>query len=1070
MKGTSSPQTDRIRNVQDLLHIRKAMEEKMASRISVSSRAGTEAELKQLKAKGRFDIMLCLGTSCISSGALKVRDALIEEIGKHELQNTVRIVETECHSGISLIETGCNGFCAAGPVMVIYPGGYFYNKIEPDDVSDLISEHILNDNPVERLMYRHPMTDEPIPFYRDIPFFAEQALKVLRNKGIIAAERIEEYIGREGYAGFARALTEITPQEIIDEVKNSGLRGRGGAGFSTGLKWDFCRKAAGDRKYILCNADEGDPGAFMDRSLIESDPHAVLEGMMIAGRAIGAATGYIYCRAEYPLALQRLNCAIADCRKRGLLGEKILGTDFSFDIFISQGSGAFVCGEETALIRSIEGNRGEPRPRPPFPANKGLWGKPSLLNNVETFGSVSLILREGAERFKSVGTQKSPGTKIFALTGKVRNIGLIEVPMGTCLGELIYDIGGGIPNDKDFKAAQIGGPSGGCIPKRHLNVPLDYESLDQLGAIMGSGGLVVMDENTCMVDIARFFLEFVQEESCGKCAPCRLGTRRMLDLLDKICEGKGELSDLDELEFLGTQIKKTTLCGLGQTAPNPVLSTIRHFRDEYIEHIVAKQCKAGVCPELVRAPCQSACPAHVDIPGYISLTSEKRYDAALRLHRNRNPLASVCARVCVHFCENPCRRATIDESVSIRGIKRFMVEQEQTVQMPEIRENAENAQRKIAIIGAGPAGLSCAYFLARLGYKPQVFEAEARPGGMLVQTIPPYRLPREELHKEIQMIVNAGVTIETGRKLGRNFTLASLKDDGYDAVFLGVGAPNGVVVRVNGFDTGGVTDAISFLREYNLNGSVTVGKRVVVVGGGNSAIDAARTAIRLGAEVTVVYRRTRGEMPAYRDEIEAALEEGVVLKTLTNPTEILSSNGNMSVVKCHIMKLGEFDRSGRRAPLPSDETFTLDADQLIFAVGQTLDCPQLLADAQVATLRERQIKADPFSGQTSVPWIFAGGDAATGPASVIEAVAGGERAAVGIDEYLSGENHAFWREDKRLDTAFDPDADPISDPRIQIPHLPVTSRKMSFDEVELPWSESAAMTQCKRCLRCDYGK
>jgi len=1016
-------------------------------------------ENKKLETDGKEKILVCIGGGCIASGALKV---------KTELEETLKNQGQE--ENVAVVATGCLGPCSYGPVIVMGKDKTFYQSVFPENVKEIVEKHVMRNEVVERLTWKAGPDETPVPVQTDLEFFKRQTKIVLRNCGTIDPYSIEDYIGCDGYQALAEAITSMSPDEVIEEVKKSGLRGRGGAGFPTWMKWSFTRKSQGNIKYILCNADEGDPGAYMDRSVLEGDPHSVIEGMAIGAYAIDARQGYIYVRAEYPLAVERLTKAIERARELGILGENIFGTNSSFDLEVRMGSGAFVCGEETALIHSIEGKRGEPRPRPPFPAVKGLWDKPSLLNNVETYANIAAIILKGGDWFASFGTKMSKGTKVFALAGDVNNTGLVEVPVGTHLGELIYDIGGGVPKGKDFKAAQIGGPSGGCIPKRHLNVPLDYESLTGLGAIMGSGGLVVMDENTCMVDIARFFLEFVQEESCGKCVPCRLGTRRMLDLLNKICEGKGELSDIDELKTLGKQIKVTALCGLGQTGPNPVLSTLRHFRHEYIDHIVAKHCEAGVCPELVRAPCQSTCPAHVDVPGYVSLTGEKRYDEALRLHRNRNPLVSVCARVCVHFCESPCRRATLDESVSIRGVKRFMVEQEKDIQTPEVRENTENAKRKIAIVGAGPAGLSCAYFLARLGYKPHIFEAESRPGGMLVQTIPSYRLPKEELDKEIQMIIDLGVTLETGKKLGKDFTLASLKNNGYEAVFLGVGSPDGVVVQVQGFEAEGVTDAITFLREYNIKGSVDVGKNVVVVGGGNSAIDAARTAIRLGAEVTIVYRRTRGEMPAAREEIEAALAEGVLLKTLSNPAEILASNGKMSAVRCHVMALGEFDKSGRRAPKPTDETFVVDADQLIFAVGQRLDCDQLVGDTQVETLWGSQIKADKFSGQTSLPWIFAGGDAATGPASVIEAVAGGERAAVGIDEYLTGENHAFWREDKRLDTAFDPDADPIPDVRIVIPHIPVAARENNFDEVELAWSETDAMSQCKRCLRCDYGK
>ena len=531
------------------------------------------------------------------------------------------------------------------------------------------------------------------------------------------------------------------------------------------------------------------------------------------------------------------------------------------------------------------------------------------------------------------------------------------------LGDLIYDVGGGILGGKEFKAAQIGGPSGGCIPKQHLNVPLDYESLSELGAIMGSGGLIVMDEDSCMVDVARYFLEFVQEESCGKCVPCRVGTKRMLEILNRICEGHGEECDLERLIDLGEMIKDTSLCGLGQTAPNPVLSTIRHFGQEYVEHIRDKHCRAGVCPSLVDAPCASACPANVDIPGFVSLVAEKRCAEALQLHRERNPFAAICSRVCFHTCEDKCRRSTLDAPVSIRGIKRFMVDQEIVIQLPEIRENAVNAKKKIAIIGAGPAGLSCAYFLARLGYQPKVFEGEQRPGGMLVQSIPAYRLPREIVAREVRMIEQMGVDIQTGVWLGKDITLKKLRAEGYDAVFMGVGAPQGVTLGMPGEDAEGITDALHFLRMYNTRGSVPVGKNVVVIGGGNSAIDAARTALRLGAEkVTVVYRRSREAMPAYEEEIEEAEHEGVELKLLTAPTEIVVEGRRVAGIKCMPMRLGEFDRSGRRRPEESGETFIIKADQILVAIGQTLDLKKYCGEISLETRNQGFVNINPVTG------------------------------------------------------------------------------------------------------------
>jgi NADH-quinone oxidoreductase subunit F len=1021
----------------------------------------TVSEEDALRKKTPYQILICMGGGCIASGSPRIKEALETEL-KAQHADKLALVRS----------TGCLGPCVKGPVVVIEPDHTFYQNVAPTDAAEIVSSHILGKKPVSRLLVKSTLTGEPIEKIQDVEFFKRQTKIVLSNCGTIDPLSMSEYIGRNGYAALAKVLTSMKPDEVIEEMKKSGLRGRGGAGFPTGLKWSFARKSSGDVKYVLCNADEGDPGAFMDRSVLEGDPHAIIEGMAIAAFAVGAKQGFVYVRAEYPLAVERLAHAISQARESGLLGATILGTPFSFDLEIRMGSGAFVCGEETALMTSIEGNRGEPRPRPPFPAQKGLWDKPSVLNNVETYANVPAIMRNGAAWYAGYGTEKSKGTKVFALAGAVNNTGLVEVPVGTPLGELLYDVGGGIIGNKAFKAAQIGGPSGGCIPKQHLNVPLDYESLNELGAIMGSGGLIIMDEDSCMVDVARYFLDFVQDESCGKCVPCRIGTKRMLEILERICEGKGEMADIDRLEELGKQIKDTALCGLGQSAPNPVLSTIRYFKDEYIAHIRDKHCPAGVCAGLVRAPCQSACPACVDVPGFVSLAGEKRYAEALRLHRQRNPFAAVCARVCFHTCESKCRRSSLDEPVSVRGIKRFLSDQEVTIQVPEVRENASNAKRKIAIIGAGPAGLSCAYFLARLGYKPTVFEAEPRPGGMLVQTIPAYRLPREVLAREVRMIEHLGVEIATGMRLGRDITLSGLKSDGYEAAFLGIGAQEPVKLGVPGDDALGVVDALAFLRQYNLRGSVPVGKEVIVVGGGNAAIDAARTAIRLGAKnVTVIYRRTREEMPAYAEEIEEAKAEGVKLRLLTAPVEVVKENDSVKGLRCHGMTLGQFDASGRRRPELSKETeFVVPCDQIITAIGQRVDIKEFTSGVDLALSNNKTIAADHKTGQTSLPWLFAGGDAVTGAASVVEAIGAGERAAMGIDKYLTGESHAFWRADQEVQTSYDPDSDPAPFPRDRLPVISVERRRNNFDEVESCWPEGVAQRQAKRCLRCDYGK
>ena len=537
----------------------------------------------------RGHILCCGGTGCTSSGC----DAIIKEM---EAQLAAHDLEKE----FKVIKTGCFGLCALGPIMIVYPEGAFYSRVTPEDVKEIVEEHLVKGRVVKRLLYAETVEEDNIKSLNEVDFYKKQMRVALRNCGVINPEDIEEYIGIDGYQALGKVLTEMTPQEVIDVIKESGLRGRGGGGFPTGMKWQFTYNSQNDQKYVACNADEGDPGAFMDRSILEGDPHAVIEAMAIAGYAVGANQGYIYIRAEYPIAVKRLGMAIAQAREYGLLGKNIFESGFDFDLEIRLGAGAFVCGEETALITSIEGHRGEPRPRPPFPAVAGLWQKPTLLNNVETYANITQIILNGADWFKGIGTEKSKGTKVFALGGKIKNTGLVEVPMGTTLREIVEEIGGGIPGGKKFKAAQTGGPSGGCIPEHLIDTPIDYDSLMAIGSMMGSGGLIVMDEDNCMVDIAKFFLEFTVDESCGKCTPCRVGTKRLYEILEKITSGNGTMEDLDKMEELCYSIKSTALCGLGQTAPNPVLSTLKYFRDEYEAHVRDKVCPAGVCKKLVK--------------------------------------------------------------------------------------------------------------------------------------------------------------------------------------------------------------------------------------------------------------------------------------------------------------------------------------------------------------------------------------------------------------------------------------------------------------------------------------
>ncbi len=685
-------------------------------------------------------VYVCRGTACISGGGNAVYEALQSELEHQGVENA------------TIDFTGCHGFCQQGPNVVVEPEGIFYTHVQPEDAADIVGMHLKEGKPVERLYYREPLSGKPIALYSEINFYAKQQRLILRNCGHINPERIEDYIGQGGYRALRKVLATMTPEQVIEEVKKSGLRGRGGAGAPTAMKWKFCHDAPGPTKYVICNADEGDPGAFMDRSILEADPHTMLEGLIICGYSVGAGTGYVYVREEYPLAVKRVRKALEQSREKGFLGKDILGSGFDFQIIVMEGAGAFVCGEETALMASIEGRRGMPRPRPPFPATSGLDGKPSNINNVKTLSSVPVIIDKGAEWYSHIGTEKSPGTAVFAITGKIANSGLVEVPMGTTLRKIIFDIGGGIPRGKAFKAVQTGGPSGGCIPARYLDRQVDYDSLSQLGSIMGSGGMVVLDENTCMVEIARYFLSFTQDESCGKCTPCRLGTRQMLEILTKITQGKGQEGDIEKLEAIARVVKASALCGLGQTCPNPILTTINYFRDEYEAHIKERKCPAAVCDSLMISPCQHTCPVGINIPKYVAAIAEGDYMKSIETIRERNPFPSICGRICHHPCEMRCRRGELDDPVSIRSLKRFVADWYFNNVTDDPDPFPQTRSERVAVVGGGPTGLSCAYFLVQMGYRTTVFEALPIGGGMLSVAVPSFRLPAAVIQKEIDYI------------------------------------------------------------------------------------------------------------------------------------------------------------------------------------------------------------------------------------------------------------------------------------------------------------------------------
>jgi len=1028
----------------------------------------------------RANVLVCGGTGCTSTDSLAVLKALQAEIVKRGLDKEVRVVQT-----------GCRGFCSMGPVMMIYPDGILYCLVQPSDVPFLVEETLLKGRVVKRLSYQEPIQQQAIPLYGDIPFYGKQIRIALRNCGFIDPENIEEYIARDGYRALAQALTEMTPDEVITEMKDSGLRGRGGAGFLTGLKWEFCQKAQGSPKYVICNADEGDPGAFMDRSILEGDPHAVMEGMAIAAYAIGSSDGYIYCRAEYPLAIARLKTAIAQAHEYGLLGENILGSNFSFELHLKEGAGAFVCGEETALIASIEGRRGEPRQRPPFPAVSGLWGKPSNVNNVKSYAMTPQIIFKGADWFRSIGTEKSPGTAIFALTGKINNTGLIEVPMGITLGDIIFDVGGGIPDGKTFKAVQTGGPLGGCLPAAALNTPVDFDSLVEAGAVMGSGGMIVVDEDTCMVEFAKYFLTFASAESCGKCVPCRVGGKRLLEVLTKITEGHGTMDDLETIRRISKHMKEVSLCALGQLTPGPVMAALRFFEKEFIQHIQDKVCVAGQCKALVRAKCLNACPAEVESPAYLALVAQGRYAEGLAIHREHNPFALVCGRVCPAFCEERCRRGELDQPVAIRLVKRFMADQEYaTPWTPEPigteEERKAAARKKIAVVGAGPGGLTAALRLAQRGYQVTVLEKLPVPGGMMAVGIPEYRLPREPLFAEIANIQRAGVEIRYNQTLGQDFTVDSLLEkDKFDAVILAIGAHLSRKLGIPGEDKAGVVHGTDFLRAIALAdkrrktkdqssssvlrpSSLVAGKRVAIVGGGDVAIDAARSAWRLGAkEVHIIYRRQLQDMPAHKEEIEAARNEGVQFHFLANPIQVLG-DGHVTGIVVQRQRLAEFDDSGRRRPKPiRGEEFTLDIDVLIPAIGQTTDTSWL--DGSQIEMTKANTFAVNEAFMTSRPGVFACGDAVSGPWTVIGAVNQGNLVAVAVDTWLKTGKLAKPRyETPRHDIPLLHNLEDYAEAqRPATPEVSVVERQGSFCEVESGLDEQTACAEAKRCLRCD---
>jgi NADH-quinone oxidoreductase subunit F len=1020
-------------------------------------------------------IFVGAGTCGLGAGAAKTLAAIREFVEKQSKEADV-------------VEVGCNGMCSDEPIVdVQLPGRarLSFGPVTADKVSSLMQfvfENAVLPTDMVLGQYRSAAAKawDGVPFLDQHPFLSRQVRVVLASSGLIDPGNIDEYIARGGYSAAAKVLRTLTPDAVCDLIERSGLRGRGGGGFPTGKKWKFARAASADQKYLICNADEGDPGAFMDRAVCESDPHRLLEGMLIAAYGIGATKAYIYIRAEYPLAIRRLTEAIAQARESGLIGNDILKSGVDLEIHLKMGAGAFVCGEETALIHSIEGRRGMPRPRPPFPAVQGLFGKPTVINNVETLSNLAVIVDRGPEWYASMGTTGSKGTKVFALSGMVRRTGLVEVPMGTTLREVVFDIAGGIPNGKKCKAVQIGGPSGGCVPEPHLDIETDYEALKKFGTIMGSGGLVVVDETTCMVDFAKFFMEFIQSESCGKCIPCREGTRRMLEILEAITRPRHKEEDIDpliriqgimQLKKLGETIKATSLCGLGQTAANPVLSTLQWFRDEYEAHIFERRCPSGSCRELVGAPCQNACPAGTEVWRYVAHIARGEYQEAYRVIRENNPFPSACARVCHHPCEFVCRAgATGGEPIAIRTLKRFVVDHVKPG--PQLAPAPNADAPRVAIIGAGPAGLTAARCLADLGYRVIVFEREFQAGGMLTAAIPSYRLPREVLGEEIAALTFGRVEVRYGMALGRDFTLDYLLADGFSAIFVATGSHRSRKLDLAGEDAIGVMPGIEFLKSYNLHGQALASGRVGIIGGGNSAMDAARVAIRQPnvQSVTVFYRRTREEMPAYGEEIEAGLEEGVQIVELVAPVAVHNREGRLAGVRFIRNKLGRRDASGRQKPVAvAGSEFDVELDTLVVAISEHPET-EGLENMRITPWGTISINAESYA--TDRPGVFAGGDVVSGPSTAIAAIAAGRNAAAMIDRYVNRRVMKVLPKMKLPSVYIEPLA-PIDEDesaeivRLRNPLLPVEKRAGCFAEVELCPTEQASLVEARRCLRCD---
>lgn len=1018
-------------------------------------------------------LLVGMGTCGVGNGAGFLYELFREKIGTAMMDCLLKPV-------------GCFGFCAEEPLVTLYRPGYpmlVYSRVSGKDAAGILDSLAAGSVYRRNILCKISSWDyqtssvvygtgyDKIPEWNEISFFKGQQKIVLRNAGLIDPESVEDYIAVGGYRALEKVLSGMKPGEVIEEVIAAGMRGRGGAGFPTGIKWSAMAKQRSEEKYIICNADEGDPGAYMNRNEIESDPHSVLEGMMIGAYAMGASKGIAYVRAEYPLAVKRLKNAVEQAEAMGLVGTNILGSGFDFTLDIVEGAGAFVCGEETALIASIEGKAGRPVPRPPYPADKGLYGKPTNINNVETWCNIPVIIEKGSGWFRQTGTDRSPGTKVFSLVGKIKNTGLVELPLGSTLEKFVFEIGEGTGTAKRVKAVQTGGPSGGCIPLEHFKTPVDYESLAKLGAIMGSGGMVVMDQDNCMVDVARYFLEFSASESCGKCTPCREGLAQALAILNRITHGEGTLADMDTLKELSSVIKDTALCGLGQTAPNPILTTLRYFRNEYEEHIREKRCHAGVCEDLFMALCENSCPMHMNIPGYIELIKEGRIEDAFELTLRDNPLPGTIGRICHFHCQMRCRREMLDEPVSQGEIHRYLADtmyklgKEKEVYDKLFREKLPATGKRIAVVGAGPAGLTAAFYLVRSGHSVTLYDALPEAGGVLRFGIPQYRLPHAVLQKEIGLLHKLGVSFILGKALGKDYTLAGLRKF-YDVVYLAIGAWTETGLNIPGEHAKGVFSGTEILKELSFGKIPELGEKVAVIGAGNVAVDVARSAWRLGRDVTVVYRRDKCDMPANQVEISESEAEDIKFRFMSAPVEIVADDGgHVTGLRLERMVCGGMDISGRKKPVHTGEFDFMECDSVIVAIGERVD-RDMLQKHGLQTNPDGTLIVDPFTHETTVPGVFAGGDAVTGPATAAEAMGMAKKTARTIDIALTGKDR-FGLLFRKFTYGNNAPVNPRKKAKNVSFKLAVDERKGNFHEVECGYTGEQARSEVGRCLRCD---